>query len=87
MTCSSTTRCALCKDGYYLSSWKCVPCLSYCKTCVTANTCLLCLQQGMYYDTGLNKCSNCSSGCISCVNALNCNSCSGGYILANGTCS
>lgn len=73
--CSSTTKCSLCNDGYYVSSYKCIKCMNQCLTCTSSTSCSICLISNYYFDSITANCMKCGAGCLQCLNASACVMC------------
>lgn len=81
--CSSTTKCSICNQGYFLlSNYTCSQCQSQCSSCTDANSCTLCANQTLYYNSTLGYClSGSSSNCYISLNGTRCSQCMPGYYL------
>jgi proprotein convertase subtilisin/kexin type 5 len=81
--CSSTTKCSLCNQGFYLASnYTCSPCLTQCLTCSDANSCILCANQSSYYNSTLGLClAGTTSNCLISATNSRCSQCLPGYFL------
>lgn len=81
LTCSSSTSCTVCKNGYSLSSQNtCLPCLSNCRQCSTSSN-AICLDCGKnFYLSSASVCTACPKNCQVCTE-LSCTECQSGYFV------
>lgn len=84
-TCSGTTFCSTCNDGFVLDSTTktCKACLVGCRSCSLGNiyaSCSTCFPVGFVGYS--SKCITCTENCQTC-NVNNCTACLDGYYLGN----
>lgn len=87
--CSSTTKCSVCRAGYYLlSNFSCGLCANYCKTCVDSISCLNCVNSSLYYNSSNSQCqSSTISNCYIPLNSTACQQCdSTSYLTSTNQC-
>lgn len=86
-TCTSASSCTECQGGFYRTGSACIGCISNCQTCVNGLSCASC-SLGFRLTAGSTCTYVCSdANCLDCQSGpSNCTSCSGTYILANGSC-
>ena len=82
-TCSDSTNCLTCANGYYWgvsNGGLCTNCPSGCSTCDSLGQCNSCLAN--YYLFGAH-CLSCPSNCNYCTDGSTCTSCSNGILVSN----
>ena len=70
-SCSSTTRCNICKSGYYLLAVQ----------GANANECVTSCPPGYYNNITTLSCSSCSNNCETCTSSNVCTDCTNNYYL------
>lgn len=82
-TCTNSSLCLTCENGYALSNGVCVSgCSNGCSIC-EASACSQCLQN---YFLSSNNCLNCISNCLVCTTSTDCSSCENGYFWTGQAC-
>ncbi len=86
--CSSTTKCAICLQGYFLQfNYTCSACQLQCLQCTDSISCQICLNSSLYFNTSSKLCIlGGSSNCFTPINSTNCSICDDGYYLSEGSC-
>lgn len=76
VTCSSTTKCSACNDGYYELNYVCYSCRNDCATCTNGTSCLTCLSSGYFFNSTSSMCIQCpGSNCLACNSNGTCTQC------------
>lgn len=93
-SCTDGPRCTSCISGFFLSNWKCYPCLYPCLSC-SINICYSCNTTGNLYVLFNRTCVPCSNisilgKCSACLQATatlyNCTQCATGSFINNSIC-
>lgn len=86
--CDTTSTCATCKPGFYLTSGTCTACPdSHCDTCLDDGAAVVC--QACDEEFGIKtsvSCDGCPEFCTSCNSQGFCLACAAGYRTDNGIC-
>jgi hypothetical protein len=83
LQCSSTTKCSICNQGFYLTSnYSCSRCQTQCLTCSDANSCILCANQNLYYNSTQGLCvTGSTSNCLISSSNSRCSQCLRGFFV------
>jgi hypothetical protein len=75
--CSSTTKCSICNQGFYLlSNYTCASCQAQCLSCSDANSCTVCANQTQYFNISMGIClSGTINNCLISSNSSKCSQC------------
>lgn len=82
-TCTDSTNCLTCSNGYYWgvsNGGLCTSCPSGCATCDVSQNCYSCLA---YYYLFQKHCLSCPVNCNSCTDGSTCTTCSVGILVSN----
>jgi hypothetical protein len=82
-TCTDSTNCLTCSNGYYWgvsNGGLCKSCPSGCATCDSSGTCASCLANFYIFQS---NCLNCPANCNGCSDGSTCTSCSAGILVSN----
>ncbi|KAL4226624.1 hypothetical protein ACF0H5_014607 [Mactra antiquata] len=89
VTCSNSSFCDVCNDGYYVQYGSCVQCqqaLLNCVTCSNSSFCDVC-NDGYYVQYGsCVQCQQALLNCVTCSNSSFCDVCNDGYYGLYGNC-
>lgn len=86
---SSSSTCAVCATGYFLSSGQCKACnVTNCAVCTAVGANVFCTTcTSGYYKFNNTVCSSCPLNCLSCTSSTICTGCNTGYYIQGGGCS
>lgn len=81
--CSSTTKCSVCNQGFYLlSNYTCSQCQAQCLSCSDSNSCIVCANQTLYFNSTQGQClAGTASNCLISSSNSKCSQCISGYYL------
>ena len=84
-TCSNSTTCTSCPNGFYLNTGVCISCQPQCTACVSSTNCSSC-SAPYFFESSSYSCVTCSGWCSQCNSASSCLKCSSDYFLSNSIC-
>ena len=81
-SCSSSTSCTVCLNGFFLDGAVCTKCSAPCGLCTSSTFCVSCVGAFYMLSATAGTCDACLTNCFKCTDKVSCLSIRGGFYLS-----